>query len=29
FTFLENHSVLAGNPSIHKTIFEEYLHAQK
>ena len=29
FTFLENHSVLAGNPSIHKTIFEEYLHARK
>ncbi|MCY7962398.1 inositol-1-monophosphatase [Bacillus inaquosorum] len=29
FTFLANHSVLAGNPSIHKTIFEEYLHAGK
>ncbi|ADP31976.1 inositol-1-monophosphatase [Bacillus atrophaeus] len=29
FTFLENHSVLAGNPSIHRTIFEEYLHAGK
>ncbi|KXZ14806.1 inositol monophosphatase [Bacillus nakamurai] len=29
FTFLDNHSVLAGNPAIHKIIFNDYLHADK
>ena len=29
FTFLDNHSVLAGNPAIHKIIFDDYLHADR